>query len=61
VSSGVTALIASANPVLTSLLAALVLGEALSWRKAIGLALGVGGVAYVVDSTLPCSARYAPT
>jgi drug/metabolite transporter (DMT)-like permease len=52
VSSGVTALIASANPVLTSLLAALVLGELLSWRKAIGLALGVGGVAYVVDSRI---------
>jgi drug/metabolite transporter (DMT)-like permease len=52
VSSGVTALIASANPVLTSLLAALVLGEVLSWRKAIGLALGVGGVAYVVDSRI---------
>ncbi len=50
VSSGVTALIASANPVLTSLFAALVLGEVLSWRKGIGLALGVGGVAYVVDS-----------
>jgi drug/metabolite transporter (DMT)-like permease len=52
VSSGVTALIASANPVLTSLFAALVLGEMLSWRKAIGLALGVGGVAYVVDSRI---------
>jgi drug/metabolite transporter (DMT)-like permease len=52
VSSGVTALIASANPVLTSLLAVLVLGEGLSWRKAIGLALGVSGVAYVVDSRI---------
>jgi drug/metabolite transporter (DMT)-like permease len=52
VSSGVTALIASANPVLTSLFAALVLGEVLSWRKAIGLALGVGGVGYVVDSRI---------
>jgi drug/metabolite transporter (DMT)-like permease len=52
VSSGVTALIASANPVLTSLFAALLLGEVLSWRKAIGLALGVGGVAYVVDSRI---------
>jgi drug/metabolite transporter (DMT)-like permease len=52
VSSGATALIASANPVLTSLFAALVLGELLSWRKAIGLVLGVGGVAYVVDSRI---------
>jgi drug/metabolite transporter (DMT)-like permease len=52
VSSGVTALIASANPVLTSVFAALVLGEVLSWRKAIGLALGIGGVAYVVDSRI---------
>jgi drug/metabolite transporter (DMT)-like permease len=57
VSSGATALIASANPVLTSLFAALVLGEVLSWRKAIGLALGVGGVAYVVDSRIASGAE----
>jgi drug/metabolite transporter (DMT)-like permease len=38
--------------VLTSLFAALVLGEMLSRRKAIGPALGVGGVAYVIDSRI---------
>jgi drug/metabolite transporter (DMT)-like permease len=52
VSSGLTALIVSANPVLTSLLAALVLGERMSWRKAAGLALGVGGVAFIVESRI---------
>jgi drug/metabolite transporter (DMT)-like permease len=52
VSSGLTALIISANPVLTSLLAALVLGERMSWRKAIGLALGVAGVAFIVDGRI---------
>jgi drug/metabolite transporter (DMT)-like permease len=52
VSSGVTALIISTNPVLTSLLAALLLGERMSWRKAAGLALGVGGVAYIVEARI---------
>lgn len=52
VSSGVTALIISANPVLTSLFAALLLGERMSWRKAAGLALGVGGVAYIVEARI---------
>jgi drug/metabolite transporter (DMT)-like permease len=52
VSSGLTALIISANPVLTSLLAALLLGERMSWRKAIGLALGVAGVAFIVDGRI---------
>jgi drug/metabolite transporter (DMT)-like permease len=52
VSSGLTALMASANPVLTSLLAAVLLGERMSWRKAAGLALGVGGVAFIVDNRI---------
>jgi drug/metabolite transporter (DMT)-like permease len=52
VSAGLSALIISANPVLTALLAATFLGERMSWRKASGLLLGVGGVAFVVDSRL---------
>jgi drug/metabolite transporter (DMT)-like permease len=48
VSAGVAALIASANPVLTAVLAAFFLGERMTWRKAAGLALGVGGVAAIV-------------
>lgn len=52
VSSGLTALIVSANPVLTAALAALLLGEAMTWRKAAGLGLGVLGVALVVRGRL---------
>src|SRR5262245_42919646 len=50
VSAGLTALIISANPVLTALLAAGFLGEQMTWRKAAGLLLGVIGVAFVVES-----------
>jgi drug/metabolite transporter (DMT)-like permease len=47
-SAGLAALISSANPVLTAMLAAGFLGEPLTWRKAGGLSLGVAGVAVVV-------------
>jgi drug/metabolite transporter (DMT)-like permease len=49
ISAGLSALIVSANPVLTALLAAGFLGERMTWRKAAGLLLGVGGVAFVVE------------
>ncbi len=52
VSAGLTALIGSANPVLTALLATILLGERMTWRKGIGLVLGVGGVAFVVESRI---------
>jgi drug/metabolite transporter (DMT)-like permease len=52
VSAGLSALIVSANPVLTALLAAFLLGERMTWRKAAGLLLGIGGVAVVVGSRL---------
>src|SRR5262245_25076941 len=52
ISSGLTALIVSANPVLTAVLAALFLNERMTLRKAAGLLLGVGGVAFVVESRL---------
>jgi drug/metabolite transporter (DMT)-like permease len=48
VSAGLGGLIVSANPVFTALLAALVLGEALTWRKVVGLVLGIAGVALIV-------------
>jgi len=48
--AGLSALIISANPVLTALMAAVFLNETLTWRKARGLLLGVGGVAFVVGS-----------
>lgn len=48
ISAGLTALIASANPVLTATFATFLLDERMTWRKASGLVLSVGGVAYVV-------------
>lgn len=52
ISSGLSALIVSTNPVLTALLAAAVLGERMTWRKAAGLLLGVGGVAFIVENRI---------
>src|SRR5258707_14243176 len=48
VSAGLVALIVSANPVFTAGLAALFLGEALTWRKGMGLLLGIAGVGFIV-------------
>ncbi len=48
VSAGLGGLIVSANPVFTAALAALFLGEALTWRKIFGLLLGITGVAFIV-------------
>jgi drug/metabolite transporter (DMT)-like permease len=52
ISSGLAALVISANPVLTALLAAVFLADRMTWRKALGLVLGVGGVAFVVNGRL---------
>jgi drug/metabolite transporter (DMT)-like permease len=48
VSAGLGGLIVSANPIFTAGLAALFLGEALSWRKVAGLLLGITGVGFIV-------------
>ena len=48
VSAGLGGLIVSANPVFTAALAALFLGEALTWRKVMGLVLGMSGVGFIV-------------
>ncbi|KRR07739.1 multidrug DMT transporter permease [Bradyrhizobium jicamae] len=48
VSAGLGGLIVSANPVFIAMLAALFLGEALTWRKVTGLMLGMAGVAFIV-------------
>lgn len=48
VSAGIGGLVVSANPVFTAVLAALLLNEALTWRKILGLLLGVAGVTYIV-------------
>ena len=52
ISSGLSALVISANPVLTAVLAAWFLNEPMTWRKAAGLLLGVIGVAFVVESRI---------
>jgi drug/metabolite transporter (DMT)-like permease len=59
VSSGLSALVISANPVLTAVLAAAFLDERMTWRKAAGLLLGIGGVAFVVESRLAGGAEHA--
>lgn len=48
VSAGLGGLIVSANPVFTAVLAAVFLGESLTWRKVMGLVLGIAGVAFIV-------------
>ena len=48
VSAGLGGLIVSANPVFTAALAALLLGEGMTWRKAAGLLLGITGVTLIV-------------
>jgi drug/metabolite transporter (DMT)-like permease len=48
VSAGLGGLIVSANPVFTAVLAALFLNEALTWRKVVGLLLGIIGVGFIV-------------
>jgi drug/metabolite transporter (DMT)-like permease len=48
VSAGLGGLIVSANPVFTAALAAVLLGETMTWRKVAGLLLGIAGVAFIV-------------
>src|SRR5512138_1032281 len=48
VSAGLGGLVVSANPVFTAVLAALFLGEAMSWRKFFGLLLFVACVIFIV-------------
>ncbi len=57
VSSGLSALIISANPVLTAVMAAAFLDERMTWRKASGLIMGLAGVAFIVESRLAVGAE----
>jgi drug/metabolite transporter (DMT)-like permease len=52
ISAGLSALIVSANPVLTAVLAAAFLGERMAWRKVAGLVLGLAGVAFIVQNRI---------
>src|SRR5262245_51908967 len=58
ISSGLAALVISANRVLVAVLAAAFLCERMTWRKATGLALGVAGVAFVVESRVAVGADH---
>jgi drug/metabolite transporter (DMT)-like permease len=46
--AGVGSIVSSLNPVLLALVAPFVLREPLSWRKAVGMVLGFGGVVWVM-------------
>lgn len=48
VSGGLATIVASLNPVLVAVLAVPLLGERMTWRKLVGLALGFLGAAFVV-------------
>jgi drug/metabolite transporter (DMT)-like permease len=52
ISAGLSALIVSANPVLTVVLAAMFLDERMTWRKVAGLLIGIGGVGFIVKSRI---------
>lgn len=52
ISSGLSAVIISTNPILTAMLAAMLLKENFTWRKAAGLLLGLAGVAIILRSRL---------
>jgi drug/metabolite transporter (DMT)-like permease len=58
VSAGIGGLVVSANPVFTAALAAIFLGEVMSWRKAFGLLLGVAGVTFIVWHRLAVGADH---
>jgi drug/metabolite transporter (DMT)-like permease len=59
VSAGLGGLVVSANPVFTAALAALFLGEMMTWRKAFGLLLGVAGVTFIVWHRLSVGTDHA--
>lgn len=58
ISAGLSVLIFSANPIVTAVFAALVLGERMTWAKAAGLVLGIAGVAFIVQSRLSLGADH---
>jgi drug/metabolite transporter (DMT)-like permease len=52
VSAGLAAVIISSNPIIAAVLAVFLLGERMTWRKVVGLLLGLGGVVFIVKSRL---------
>ncbi len=60
VSAGLGTLIVSTNPIFTAILAALLLGEAFTWRKGLGLVLGLGGVGLIVADRMSVGTDSVP-
>jgi len=52
ISSGLAAVIMSTSPIITTALAAMMLGERFTLRKGLGLLLGLAGVAFILRSRL---------
>ncbi|HET7849815.1 MAG TPA: DMT family transporter [Pseudolabrys sp.] len=52
ISSGLSVLIFSCNPIITGIVATFVLDERLTWARVVGLMLGIAGVAFIVESRL---------
>jgi drug/metabolite transporter (DMT)-like permease len=52
ISAGLAALVISANPIVAAVFAVFLLGERMTWRKVVGLLLGIAGVAFVVKGRL---------
>ena len=52
ISAGLSIIIASSNPIVIAFLAAMLLGERMTWGKLIGLLLGFGGVIFIVSHRL---------
>lgn len=51
-SAGLATIVASLNPIIIAVVAAPLLGEALSWRKIAGLLLGMAGAVFVVRNRI---------
>lgn len=55
VSAGLATIVTSLNPILVAIAAVPVLGERMTWRKALGLLLGFAGAAFVVRNRVVIS------
>lgn len=58
ISSGLSVLIFSCNPIITAVVATFVLDERLTWARIVGLVLGIAGVAFIVESRLSTGADH---
>lgn len=59
ISSGLTAVLYATLPFVTAILARRILGDALGWRKILGIVLGVAGVAFIFADAIQIGGREA--